>query len=133
MRSQKGITLVALVVTIIVLLILAGVTIALVMGQDGIFNKANTASEETFYGDVDSIVKLAVLTAQVDSYDNEGTRPAAPTDADLTAAAEAEVKAAGYSVEDYTATTGTSFKAVRGSLKAKVVIADGKATVTPAE
>lgn len=38
--NKKGITLVALVVTIIVLLILAGITIALVLGDDGIVKKA---------------------------------------------------------------------------------------------
>ena len=36
MKNQKGITLVALVVTIIVLLILAGVSLSLVMGNEGI-------------------------------------------------------------------------------------------------
>lgn len=46
-RKEQGITLIALVVTIIVLLILAGVTIALVLGQDGIINKAETAAERT--------------------------------------------------------------------------------------
>ena len=40
LRGQKGITLVALVITIIVLIILAGVSIALVMGDNGIATKA---------------------------------------------------------------------------------------------
>ena len=40
MKNNKGITLVALVVTIIVLIILAGVSISLVFGQDGIVQKA---------------------------------------------------------------------------------------------
>ena len=38
--GQKGITLVALVVTIIVLIILAGVSISLVLGSDGILGRA---------------------------------------------------------------------------------------------
>lgn len=42
--SIKGITLVALVVTIIVLLILAGVSISLVFNSDGLFSKANEAA-----------------------------------------------------------------------------------------
>ena len=45
MRNQRGITLVALVVTIIVLLILAGVSLSLVMGNQGILNQATTAVE----------------------------------------------------------------------------------------
>lgn len=43
MRNQKGITLVALVITIIVLLILAGVSISLVVGQNGVLGKATSA------------------------------------------------------------------------------------------
>ena len=42
-KEQKGITLVALVITIIVLLILAGVSISLVMGDNGILTQAQTA------------------------------------------------------------------------------------------
>ena len=41
LRGQKGITLVALVITIIVLIILAGVSISLIVGQDGIAKKAS--------------------------------------------------------------------------------------------
>ena len=43
MKNQKGITLVALVITIIVLLILAGVSISLVLGNNGILTKASDA------------------------------------------------------------------------------------------
>ena len=47
MKNNKGITLIALVVTIIVLLILAGVSIAMLTGQNGILNKASQASYES--------------------------------------------------------------------------------------
>ena len=43
MKNQKGITLVALVITIIVLLILAGVSISLVVGQNGVLGKATNS------------------------------------------------------------------------------------------
>lgn len=43
-KKEKGITLVALVVTIIVLLILAGVAISLSIGNNGIFNRAQNAA-----------------------------------------------------------------------------------------
>ena len=43
MKNNKGITLVALVVTIVVLLILAGVSINLVLGNNGIIAKAKEA------------------------------------------------------------------------------------------
>lgn len=45
LKGQKGITLVALVITIIVLLILAGVTISLTIGERGIFKTAKGASK----------------------------------------------------------------------------------------
>ena len=45
-RKEKGITLVALVITIIVLMILAGVAISLATGEDSIFSKANEAASK---------------------------------------------------------------------------------------
>ena len=47
MRKERGITLVALVITIIVLLILAGVTINLTLGERGIFRTAQKAAQES--------------------------------------------------------------------------------------
>lgn len=47
MRKKQGITLISLVVTIIVLLILAGVTIAALTGENGILNRAAEAKEKT--------------------------------------------------------------------------------------
>ena len=47
MRNNKGITLVALVVTIVVLLILAGVSINLVLGDNGIVKRAQEAKNKT--------------------------------------------------------------------------------------
>ena len=50
LKEQKGITLVALVITIIVLIILAGVSIALVLGQDGILTKAREGRDNYAIG-----------------------------------------------------------------------------------
>ena len=47
MRKQRGITLIALVITIIVLLILAGVSIQALMGDDGLINEASLANTRT--------------------------------------------------------------------------------------
>ena len=47
MRNKKGITLIALVITIIVLLILAGVSLSFVMGEEGILGKATKAIDKT--------------------------------------------------------------------------------------
>ena len=46
LEEQKGITLVALVITIVVLIILATVAINLTISNNGIFNRAKTAKEE---------------------------------------------------------------------------------------
>ena len=46
-KKERGITLVALVVTIVVLLILAGVSISLVVGQNGIVKYAQNAKSNT--------------------------------------------------------------------------------------
>lgn len=47
MKKSEGITLIALVITIIVLLILAGISIATLTGDNGVLKKANTAGEDT--------------------------------------------------------------------------------------
>ena len=45
-RQEKGITLIALVITIIVLLILAGVTINVILGENGLISITKNAGEE---------------------------------------------------------------------------------------
>ena len=45
LKQQKGITLVALVITIVVLIILAGVAISLTLGDNGIFTKAKSGAQ----------------------------------------------------------------------------------------
>lgn len=47
LKNNKGITLIALVITIIVLIILAGVSISLVLGENGIVRKAQSAQKTT--------------------------------------------------------------------------------------
>ena len=129
MRSQKGITLVALVVTIIVLLILAGVTIALVMGQDGIFNKAETASTATFKADVESTVQLSMLTTKVNSYDNEGTSTGAVTAEKYVEDVVQALTDAGYTATA-TATNQSPITVKKGSNQVTVTITGDKATVS---
>lgn len=61
-KENEGITLIALVITIIVLLILAGITIATLTGNNGILTKTNEAKEQTEIGKEKEIVKLATTT-----------------------------------------------------------------------
>ena len=68
MRTQKGITLVALVITIIVLLILAGVSISLVVGQNGVLNQASNAVVTNKAASVKEKVSTALASAETTYY-----------------------------------------------------------------
>ena len=62
---MKGITLVALVVTIVVLLILAGVSINTVLGDDGIIKKAKEAAAATKQASAEEEMNRLVLEYQL--------------------------------------------------------------------
>ena len=68
-KEMKGITLVALVVTIVVLLILAGVSINTVLGDDGIIKKAKEAAEATKRASAEEEMNRLVLEYQLASND----------------------------------------------------------------
>lgn len=67
-KNKKGITLIALVITIVVLAILAGVTINLVIGQEGIIQKAEIAHEKQDAVTANEQVGIAQLSEEADSY-----------------------------------------------------------------
>ena len=58
LKNNKAITLIALVVTIVVLLILAGISISLVAGDNGLIKKARDARDETRYASIKEEVEL---------------------------------------------------------------------------
>ena len=58
LKQEKGITLIALVITIVVLLILAGVTIAMLTGENGILTKVTTAKDKTAIAEAKEKVNL---------------------------------------------------------------------------
>ena len=60
MTNNKGITLIALVITIIVLLILAGVSIAMLTGDNGILTQAGNAKTDTAIAEAEEAVKLTL-------------------------------------------------------------------------
>ncbi len=70
-QSQEGITLVALVVTIIVLLILAGVTIMTLFGENGLITMAQKAKSETENAQANAIAGLGSLANEMNSIFNE--------------------------------------------------------------
>ena len=66
MEKNSGITLVALVITIIVLLILAGVSISLVVGDNGVLTQAQNASTKTNQASADSSIELTAISLTSD-------------------------------------------------------------------
>lgn len=60
-KKQRGITLIALVVTIIVLLLLAGISITTLTGENGILKRALESKEVTELTNVEEEIKLAIL------------------------------------------------------------------------
>ena len=66
--SNFGITLIALIITIIVLLILAGVTLNMLMGENGIFGKANISKERTNYASAKEIINIELMNIETKCY-----------------------------------------------------------------
>ena len=73
MKNNKGITLVALVVTIVVLLILAGVSINLVLGDNGIVKKAQDAKTKSAEASENDLKGMNGLIEQMESTLNGGS------------------------------------------------------------
>ena len=82
-KKNKGITLIALVVTIVVLLILAGISISMLTGQNGILNRASEAKEKTEKAQADEEETIKnyenIMNAYADGLPiGEGTTPYLP-------------------------------------------------------
>ena len=116
--NNKGITLIALVITIIVLLILAGVSIAMLTGQNGILTQASNAKSDTAKAEIAEKVNLAIQAAYAQKIaDGSGVAAAALKESDV---------ANQYNTDNGTglATPGS------GSLTVKASSATGAATYT---
>ena len=117
-KQKNGITLIALVITIIVLLILAGVSIAMLTGQNGILTQAQNAKTTNADKNAEGKIKLAVMAARAQS---EGALDADKLVAEIT--------------NNYggTATkTGTGFP-VNATVDGKDVAVDGDGNITSTE
>lgn len=64
--KQRGITLIALIVTVIVLLILAGVTIGTLFGENGIITRANEAKTKTEEASREEKINLQKAAEEID-------------------------------------------------------------------
>ena len=65
-NKHEGVTLIALIITIIVLLILAGVTISMIMGDNGILNQAEESKIQTDHGSVKEGISLQYSDYKID-------------------------------------------------------------------
>ena len=72
-KTQKGITLIALVVTIAVLVILAGVSINIVFSNGGILDKAKSAEKRSTIAKEKEIVEMAYLAVSTENIGGEIT------------------------------------------------------------
>lgn len=68
-KKERGITIIALIVTIVVLLILAGVSISLIINRNGIISKAEVAKQETDIADEKEKINLSAVAAQTNNED----------------------------------------------------------------
>ena len=86
MKNERGITLIALVITVILLLILAGVAVSMITGEDGLFSKANTAGYTYIKSTEEEAIKVAMWNLTLNAYTNtEDTITASSIEAELRA------------------------------------------------
>lgn len=107
-QNQKGVTLIALVVTIIVLLILAGASIAMLSGDNGILTNAQKAQAGNKEGEIAEKMGIAYNTVKTEAMiklTGENYQPNAATNVE--ALAKTAAKELGLSESDVTTTIAT--------------------------
>lgn len=78
MKKQKGITLIALVITIIILIILAGVSINLLLGENGIIERAKTGKQDYIEAATEENEQLATALNVIEEATQGGTKKEEP-------------------------------------------------------
>lgn len=69
-EEKKGITLISLVITIIILLILAGISINMLAGENGLLIKAKEAKEESAKAYYQDEIQLIIMEKQIEKSNN---------------------------------------------------------------
>ena len=64
-KEKSGITLIALVITVIVLLVLAGISISMLIGENGILTQAKKAKEITEIASEEECIKLIITEEEI--------------------------------------------------------------------
>lgn len=142
MKGNKGITLIALVITIIVLLILAGVSIAMLSGDNSILGNASKSADANKIGEVEDLISMKV-SENVMAYLDYKYNNATSTDTIITAADNSPEKVVVETIKSFTGsgsnkpsngvtveyTTGT-VTITSNSYKAEGTVNETKGTVT---
>ncbi len=116
LKNKKGITLISLAVTVVVLLILAGVSINLVLGNNGIIVKAREAQKKSAEASQNDLIGMNELTQQLEEVLNEN---GGGSGTDIKVPAEATVETAPYFPDN-------TFTKKEGTIDAGLVIQDTK-------
>ena len=74
LRSNKAITLVALIITIIILLILAGVSLSMVLGENGLINKAQAGVNKYQESAIKEEAEIAIVEVKIKMVNEQETR-----------------------------------------------------------
>ena len=117
-RKENGVTLVALVITIIVLLILAGVTIAMLTGDNGLLTRASSTVPNQEVAGAKDEVSLAYQDAFAEYLDNQYTGTAAEKAKTLTSIFSEKINAITTNGQNHNCTislSGTTLTITSGS------------------
>lgn len=73
LKNDKGITLMVLVITIVILIILSGISISILLGENGIISRAKNAQELSKQAQENELISLNEIESQIDTIVVEGS------------------------------------------------------------
>lgn len=116
LKNSKGITLISLVVTIIVLLILAGISVTMITSNNGILTRAKEAKEQTVIGQEKESVELAYITATMKKLGDNVTSEELQHELDLSVGANKTQVAGQDILQVYFTETEHSYEVENGTV-----------------
>ena len=131
LKNNKGITLIALVVTIIVLLILAGVSIAMLTGDNGILTQSKNAKTDTEKAEAVERINLALNAGLAAAMEDSSNAPTVDNvKAHDSIFSQTDTK---YEVDDTTKSGSITITYTNGSVTATgSILTTSPFTITPA-
>lgn len=139
MKKQNGITLIALVITIVVLLILAGVSMAMVLGDNGILSKAKESKTAMNDATTKEYIANAITYVEMEGLQSSSTIDEAWMTSTGSSYFNTDVKKSGVLTEGvitgYKNTTGVSYCGTvkSGDTTIKFISVNGAITLNPTD